>query len=57
VYAELGDQVRAKEYWQRCLDLEPDVTVPKLKELFRLWNFPEPFTRKYFDSFSKAGVT
>ena len=37
-YAELGDLQRARDYWQKCVEVDPEWSADKLNGLGELWS-------------------
>ena len=54
-YAELGELDRAREFWAKCKQIEPDWSAAKLNGLGKLWSFEESFWVRYMQSIAKAG--
>jgi adenylate cyclase len=55
VYAELGELDAARKHWNSCLELDPNWSADRLREIGRLWNFPADFWDRYMQSVAKAG--
>jgi adenylate cyclase len=56
VYAELGDLDRAREYWERCKQIDPEWSADKYHWLVRdVWSFDPVFVSRYMQSIAKAG--
>jgi adenylate cyclase len=55
VYVELGNIDKAREHWNKCVELDPKWSIERMKEILVLWNFPKDFSQRYLESFSKAG--
>jgi adenylate cyclase len=54
-YGELGDNKKAREHWDKCLELEPEWSTARLVEILRLWNFEESYVELYMQGVAKAG--
>lgn len=55
-YAELGDLQRARDYWQKCLEIDPEWSADKLNELGgERWSIDKAFWTRYMQSIAKAG--
>lgn len=55
VYAELGNIDKAREHWNKCVELDPKWPIERMQEILILWNFPKDFAQRYLQSFAKAG--
>jgi len=54
-YGELGDNKKAREHWDKCLELEREWSTSRLVEILRLWNFEESYIELYMQGVAKAG--
>lgn len=54
-YTELGESERAREFWAKCKQIDPDWSADKLNGLGKLWSFEESFWTRYMQSIAKAG--
>jgi adenylate cyclase len=54
-YAELGDITKAREHFDKCLQLDPKWSADEMMRQLRLWNFPDEFVERYLESYAKAG--
>ncbi len=57
IYAELGNLGKAREHWNKCLELDAAFSVETQANRQRLWNFQEAFIQRYSQSIAKAGYT
>jgi adenylate cyclase len=56
VYAELGELDRAREYWEKCRQIDPEWSADKYHWLARdVWSFDPAFVSRYMRSIAKAG--
>jgi len=54
-YGQLGELDKARSYFQTCLAQEPNFSAEFVRDVLRLWNFPEAFIAQYMEGFAKAG--
>ena len=54
-YGELGNLQRAREFWEKCLEIDPAWSADKLNWLGQLWSFDKAFWARYMQSIAKAG--
>jgi adenylate cyclase len=54
-YGQLGNVTKAREYWTKCVELEPDWSARKFGEIARLWNLREADIEKFMEGVAKAG--
>jgi tetratricopeptide (TPR) repeat protein len=55
VYTELGDLDKAREYWQKCVDLDPEWSPKKLAQMMEIWHFDSPVRARLEETVAKAG--
>ena len=55
-YGQLGQTDKAKEYWSRCLAVEPTYSPERLRQGFHVWNMPPSLSRQYMEGLTKAGL-
>ena len=54
-YGQLADRRKAREHWDKCIDLESSWSAAKIVEILRLWNFEESYVEGYMQGIAKAG--
>ena len=52
----MGQPDKAKEYWSRCLAVEPTFSPERVSQLSDIWNLPPSLTRQFLEGFAKAGL-
>lgn len=55
-YGAMGDSERALEYWQRCLEMEPDFSAPNWENILKIWNFREQDIASLMEGIYAAGI-
>ena len=55
-YGQMGQPDKAKEYWSRCLAVEPTFSPERVSQLSDIWNLPPSLTRQFLEGFAKAGL-
>ncbi|NWG72863.1 MAG: adenylate/guanylate cyclase domain-containing protein [Parvularculaceae bacterium] len=54
-YGQLGDRRKAREHWEKCIELESTWSAASIVEILRLWNFEESYIEGYMQGIAKAG--
>jgi tetratricopeptide (TPR) repeat protein len=54
-YPDLGEMGRAREYWEKCKQVDPEWSADKLNRLGDLWSFDKAVWTRYMQSIEKAG--
>jgi hypothetical protein len=54
-YGQLGDQARAKEHFDQCVETTPGFSADFMAGILRLWNFQESYINSMIDGYAKAG--
>ena len=54
-YGQLGEQQKAREYFEQCKASVPEFSADFAAGIFRLWNFEESYIRLIIEGFAKAG--
>ncbi len=55
-YGQLGDIEKAREYWTKCVEIEPDWSAQRMLDILHNWNFTEADTVKVMEGVYKAGI-
>ena len=55
VYGQLGELDNAREAWRKCLEIDPNFSVAKMIDMYRVWNAPKPLVRRMIEGYAKAG--
>jgi adenylate cyclase len=54
-YGQLGQPDKAKEHWEKCEAIVPDMSADWIADVLRIWNFEELFIEHYMQGIRKAG--
>jgi tetratricopeptide (TPR) repeat protein len=54
-YGQLGDIDKAREHWNKCLELDSNWSVAMAIDMHKLWNSDEAVTPQVLEGFAKAG--
>jgi TolB-like protein/tetratricopeptide (TPR) repeat protein len=54
-YGQLGEPQKAKQHWDSCAAVVPNLSADWIAEVLRIWNFRESFVQHYMEGMRKAG--
>lgn len=55
-YGQMGQADKAKEYWRRCLAVEPTYSLERVSQSLDVWNMPPSLKRQYMEGLTRAGL-